>query len=273
MVTRSRVAKDDLERRIDCLDKSLFEVIPAQLIDWDSRALLGLHAAVASALGSFTYLEIGSFLGGSLQVLIRDARCARIISVDPRLAFVPDTRIPEWQYEANTTEHMMQWLRRIPGADTTKLISLEVPSRDIRKETLPMRPNFCFIDGEHTDEAALHDAEACLSAVDGEGVIAFHDYPLVQDGIREFLSKHWHDISTALALTGAVFAVEVGALGVLRSAVIERAVGSKWHSVAWSFGNRWHRSPSLLFAVWDAMPRLDALIFEGRRRLRLGLRG
>jgi hypothetical protein len=263
----SKETQDGLNRRIDSLDTSLFEEIPDQLIDWDRRALLGLHAAVASARGPFAYLEIGSYLGGSLQALIRDPRCTRIISVDPRLARVPDKRVPEWPYEEKTTEHMMQRLRRVPDADTSKLVALDIPSRDIRPDSLPARSNFCFIDGEHTDEAVLHDAVMCVSAVAGEGVIAFHDYQLVQPGIREFLSKHWHYISTAFVLNGAVFAVEVGNSRVLRSPVIERAVGSRWHSVAWSFGNRWRRSPNLLFAVWTAIPRLDALIFEGSHRL------
>ena len=172
----SRETKVGLNRRIDSLDTSLFEEIPDQLIDWDRRALLGLHAAVASARGPFAYLEIGSYLGGSLQVLIRDPRCTRIISVDPRLAHVPDERVPEWPYEENTTEHMMQRLRRVPDADTSKLVALDIPSRDIRPNSLPARPDFCFIDGEHTDDAVLRDAEVCMSAVAGEGVIAFHDY-------------------------------------------------------------------------------------------------
>lgn len=269
MVTRSTQATDDLHRRIDSLDTSLFEVLPAQLDSWDRRALLGLHAAVASAKRSFTYLEIGSYLGGSLQVLIRDPRCTRIISVDPRSALVPDKRVPQWAYEHNTTGHMLQRLRRVPGADMSKLVALEVYSRDVRPDRLPVRPNFCLIDGEHTDEAVLHDAGVCLAAVAGEGVIAFHDHQLVRRGIREFLSKHWQDITTALALTGAVFAVEVGDVGVLRSSIIERAVGSKWHSVAWSASNRWRRSPNVLLAVWTSMPHLDALIFEARRRIRL----
>lgn len=259
--------KDGLLKRIESLDATLFELIPDQLESWDRRALLGLHSAAASTLGSFTYLEIGSYLGGSLQVLIRDPRCARIISIDPRLSSVPDERGPEWEYEENTTEHMVQRLCRVPHADTSKLATLDMRSQDVQPDMLPARPDLCFIDGEHTDDAVLRDAEVCMSAVAGEGVIAFHDYQLVQHGIREFLSKRWHDISTALAFPGAVFVVEVGDSRVLCSPVIERALGSTWHSVAWSLGNRWRRSPNLLFAVWTAMPRLDALIFEGRHRL------
>jgi Methyltransferase domain len=263
---------NEIKQRIEALDTSLYEVIPHQLLDSDCRALLGLHVAVASVLGSFTYLEIGSYLGGSLQVLIRDPDCTRIISIDPRFSFVRDKRIPEWEYENNTTQHMMSRLRRIPGADTTKLVTLDVRSEDIRMESLPGSPDFCFIDGEHTDEAVFHDAELCMTATEGEGVIAFHDYSIVQPGIRSFLRAHWDDIASALAFTGAVFAVEVGDRGILRSAVIDRAVASTWHSAAWRAASRW-RSPHPLLAIWAAMPHLDALIFEGRRRLRLSRRG
>lgn len=260
---------DDVARGIDALDASLFEVIPHQLLDWDRQSLLGLHAAVASALGSFTYLEIGSYLGGSLQVLVRDARCARIISIDPRLALVPDKRVPEWEYEDNSTENMLRRLRRVPGADTGKLVTLDLRSDDVRPDSLPGRPQLCFIDGEHTDEAVLRDAELCMSATQGEGVIAFHDYPLVGPGIRAFLYKRWNEISSAIAFTGAVFAVEVGGRGILRCAVIDRAIDSTWHTLAWRVSARWRHSPRPLVGVWAAMPHVDAFIYEGRRRLRL----
>jgi Methyltransferase domain len=256
---------NDIQRRIESLDISLYEVIPAQLGIWDRRALLGLHAAVATSLESFSYLEIGSYLGGSLQVLVRDPSCARIISIDPRLSYVPDPRVPEWEYEDNTTEHMMSRLRRIPDADTSKLVVLDTRSEDVSSDALPGCPSFCFIDGEHTDEAVLRDAELCMAAIDDEGLIAFHDSSIVRRGICEFLTAHWGHVSTALAFTGEVFAVEIGDRKMLRSAVIQRAVGSTWHTVAFRLASRWGRSPCPLFATWAAIPHVDALIFEGRR--------
>jgi hypothetical protein len=257
----------ELSSRIEELDTSLFEALPDQLEDWDRRSLLGLHAAVAATWDGFAYLEIGSYLGGSLQVLIRDPRCQSIVSIDPRLGSVPDNRAPEWQYEDNSTEHMIRRLRAVPGAELTKLVTLERRSDEVTPGDLPDRPSFCFIDGEHTDEAVLRDAELCLSAMGGEGVVAFHDYSIVQAGIRAFLDRQWRDVSMALAFTGAVFAVEFGSRGALRLPVVERAIASTWHAAMWKTANRWRRSPHLLFAVWQLMPHADELIANCRRRL------
>jgi hypothetical protein len=257
----------ELASRIDMLDTSLFDALPDELTEWDRRALLGLHAAVAAKWLSFTYLEIGSYLGGSLQIMIRDPRCEAIVSVDPRFEVVPDKRVPYWSYEGNSTANMMQRLSTVDDAAMHKLHTLEVGSESVRQAELPVRPDFCFIDGEHTDEAVLRDAELCMSAIDGDGVIAFHDYPLVEPGIRSFLRAHWRDISMALAFTGLVFAVEVGNRGALRSEVVQSAISSRWHSVAWRTANVWRASPLPLFWVWQAMPRADALIALVRQRL------
>src|SRR5436305_1253487 len=78
-----------LARRIEALDEELFSPI-ASLTNWDRRTLLALHAAVAARCATFSYLEIGSYLGGSLQVVMRDPRCATVMSIDPRLSVVPD---------------------------------------------------------------------------------------------------------------------------------------------------------------------------------------
>jgi hypothetical protein len=73
-----------LDTRIDALDTELYSFVPIQATAGDARALLALEAAVGASNGSFSYLEIGSFRGGSLQVLIRDPRCACLMSIDAR---------------------------------------------------------------------------------------------------------------------------------------------------------------------------------------------
>ena len=73
-----------LPDRINEFDEDLFSTVEAQLMGWDKRSLLALHAAVAAARAPFAYLEIGSFRGGSLQVLIRDPRCVCVMSIDTR---------------------------------------------------------------------------------------------------------------------------------------------------------------------------------------------
>src|SRR4051795_12776182 len=100
----------ELAMRVDRLDDDLFSAIESQTTDRDRRSLLALHSAVASNRPSFSYLEVGSYLGGSLQALIRDRRCAHVMSVDTRTREAPDKRSRMWSYEDNSTTRMLERL-------------------------------------------------------------------------------------------------------------------------------------------------------------------
>jgi len=255
----------EIADRINALDGELFAQIDPPTA-WDRRSLLALHAAVAKHQSSFGYLEIGSFLGGSLQVLVRDPRCACAISIDPRTGVTPDDERGTCSYDDNTTERMVSALAGLPGAAMEKLVTFEASTDALSIASLPQPLDFCFIDGEHTNEAALRDARFCAEALAGRGVIAFHDYQIVGGAIRAFLRETWPDVSLAIAFTGRVFAIELGDAGVLTSPVIERAIASRWHSVAWRLMSR-PRSATPLLAAWSAMPRVDGAVFAIRQRL------
>src|SRR4051812_29146328 len=60
----------EIADRVAALDVTLFSEIPSQTDAWDRRALLALHQAAARGTSTFVYLEIGSYLGGSLQALV-----------------------------------------------------------------------------------------------------------------------------------------------------------------------------------------------------------
>ena len=245
-----------LADQIDALDEQLFSPILSGTSSWDRRALLALHSAVASAHGSFDYLEIGSYLGGSLQALMRDPRCRSIASIDLRPPVSLDKRGGSWQYEDNSTEHMRELLGQLHDADLGKLTTFEVDCTALSVAALPAKPQLCFVDGEHTDAAVLRDARFCARAIDGEGVIAFHDYRLLRPAIETFLREVWSDVVMAIAFAGDVFAVELGGGAVLRSPVVDRAIASRWHSVAWRCASRSPRARPFL-AVWSVMPTID----------------
>ena len=254
-----------LAARVDGLDCELFSAVESQTTEWDRRSLLALHSAVAAKRPAFSYLEIGSYLGGSLQVLMRDPRCAHVMSIDTRAGQAADKR-GVWTYEGNTTTRMRELLATVPGAYLGKLSTFEIGTDKLRIDDLPARPDYCFIDGEHTDEAALRDARFCARALpDSGGVVAFHDYSLVEPAIRAFLREAWRDVSRAVAFAGLMFALELGDTGILRSTSVDRAIASRWHSVAWRLAGRSRRSPLPLLALWSAMPVLDTAIFRVKR--------
>jgi len=255
-----------LQDRIEALDIGLFSFVEMQALDTDARALLALHTAVAAADTPFAYLEIGSFRGGSLQALVADPRCSRLMSIDPRTAETPDETRGAYTYEENTTALMLEHLSRVPGADMKKLATFETTTAAMSPAALPQRPDCCFIDGEHTNDAVLTDARFCAEALEGAGIIAFHDWGIVRSAIKAFVREHRRNISFALAINRprnptsgyGVFALELGEKGILRHPVLEHATGARSFR-AWVAANRPRRSALPLLLAWDAMIAIDSM--------------
>jgi hypothetical protein len=79
---------------------------------------------------------------------------------------------------------MLRLLTPVPDANLEKITTLEVGTDKLYLEDLPARPDYCFTDGEPTDEAAPRDARFCARALPARcGVIAFHDYQLLRPAI------------------------------------------------------------------------------------------
>jgi methyltransferase family protein len=260
-----------LNEQIDTFDLDLFSFVPIQARASDGRALLALHAAVAAARTPFAYLEIGSYRGGSLQVLIRDPRCSCLMSIDPRTAETPDETRGDYTYEENTTEGMLKLLSEVPGADLGKLATFETTTQELSPAALPERPDCCFVDGEHSHGAVLNDARFCAEAMGGTGIIAFHDWGIVESAIKTFVRERRRDISFALAInrTGdpraghGVFAIELGNRGILRHPAIKRATGARSYGF-WRAANRPRRSALPLLLAWDVMPAIDSTLARVR---------
>lgn len=266
---------EDLRPRVAALDTDLFSYVESQTLMPDRRALLALHAATAEVRGRFTYLEIGSYLGGSLQAVIRDQRCQRVISIDARSALTVDAR-GEADYGDNTTERMLAMLSAVPGADLGKLVTFDVGTDRLSPSELPAPPDLCFIDAEHTHDAVLRDARFCAQALNGRGVIAFHDYAILGPAISTFLREQWSEISCAIAFIpppnpdngGGIFAIELGDAGVLRHPAIDAALGPRWRRRIWKTVNSWPHSPLPLLLAWTLIPAVDAFSMHAGHGLR-----
>jgi hypothetical protein len=197
--------------RVAALDIHLFAHIKSQTSDSDRRSLLAVHDAIAARAGTFSYLEIGSYMGGTLQVVIADPRCTRVVSIDPRPQWPPDDRpgATRWEYPDNSTERMRELLQGVPGADLAKLETIEASTESIDAGQFA-RPDFCFIDGEHTYAAALRDARFCRTVMQGTGIIAFHDLSIIERAILDFLRETPRPHRGYELLGGEVFIVELG---------------------------------------------------------------
>jgi hypothetical protein len=197
------------EDRIASLDVSLFSAIPSQSSEGDRRSLLATQASVRTAVDRYVYLEIGSHLGGSIQPHLLDPKCIKIYSIDKRPSSQPDERGGLFDYPGNSTERMLSLLTAIDSTGVQKVECFDSDSRSTPTSRLKLRPNLCFIDGEHTPSAVVADFEFCLSVCAPGATIAFHDADIVFRGLRSAIAtlNELRRPFTAHRLSDAVYVI------------------------------------------------------------------
>lgn len=206
----------DFEHRVRALDPSLFAAIDSQSNDGDKRSWLALQRTVRSSSESYTYLEIGSHLGGSIQPHLLDPRCRRIYSIDNRPVVPPDDRGQEFRYEGNSTARMLSNLRALDPDQVSKVVCFESDARDVDVSRLSDRPDLFFIDGEHTRSAVLSDFDFCFRVSSPKAIICFHDdwiiYPALARILRNLRQQGTRFI--AFKLQGSTFAIALGSAAI-----------------------------------------------------------
>jgi len=200
--------KSAFDRRIEALDLSLFEGIPTQSSDGDRRSWLAVQRSVRRPSG-YTYLEIGSHLGGSVQQHLLDPSCWRIISIDKRPLEQPDDRGKVYKYPENSSARMLENLRKVAPSEHGKITCFDMDSRDVDPKAIPEPPDLCFIDGEHTHGAVLSDFEFCLGVCAPNAAICFHDDHVVFKALKTILSslRRRGIAFTARKLDGSTFGI------------------------------------------------------------------
>ncbi len=165
---------DEFERRIARLDQSLFDLVQTQSTARDKISWLTIQRTVRRTKPVYTYLEIGSYLGGSLQQYLQDPRCTTIYSIDDRTV--------DGRHRENSTEAMLDGLA-VVGDALHKLHCFDGDACDVSPTAISTAPDVCFIDGRHTDEAVANDFSFCLSVCAADAVIYFHDAGRTRSGI------------------------------------------------------------------------------------------
>ena len=200
----------NFESRIQALDTSLFDAIPSQTTEKCQKSLLALHRFVRLGPKRYSYLEIGSYLGGSIQPHLLDPLCDHIYSIDKRPTHQPDNRGKVYRYPANSTERMITRLRTIAPVD--KLICFDDDARNIDPRAVRHAPSMCLIDGEHTTEAVITDFKFSRSVCTSDAVICFHDAGVVAAAILAILRmlKRERAVFRYAKLGGSVYAISLG---------------------------------------------------------------
>ncbi|MEO6051733.1 MAG: class I SAM-dependent methyltransferase [Pyrinomonadaceae bacterium] len=201
----------NFEKAINELDLKLFERINSQSSDFDKRSLLACELAVRERVGEYCYLEIGSYLGGSIQPHLLDPKCRRIYSIDKRPLVQPDARGLDYVYQNNSTGRMLELLEKV-SENTEKLTTIDGDTRTNDPAGITDKIDLCFIDGEHTDEAVISDFKFCLRVLNDNGAIAFHDAQIAYGGISACLIylEENQIAFNAYVLPDIVFVIELG---------------------------------------------------------------
>ena len=94
--------------------------VSSQTSDADKLILLKIIKFVKKIKKNFNYIEIGSFLGGSLTPFLMETSCKSIVSIDKRNQKQDDERNEEWSYENINEKDMINGLKK-HGLNTSKL--------------------------------------------------------------------------------------------------------------------------------------------------------
>ncbi len=203
----------DFEQRLNDLDRTLFDAIPAQLDNADKVSLLAIQAAVRSLRDCYVYLEIGSHLGGSLQPHLLDRSCKYIYSIDKRPLRQADARGRAAHYPENSTSRMMDNLSRVDAVQSSKITCFDSDASSVEPAQLSGgSPSVCFVDGEHTDHAVQSDFDFCFRVMAQSGMVCFHDALIVFRGLNEIVSRLRRDgvVFKAYVLPLCIFVIEIG---------------------------------------------------------------
>jgi hypothetical protein len=169
--------------RIEALDTSVFAIQPGQYSDRTS--FLRVQRLLRALQPGYSYLEVGSDLGGSLLPHLLDPACRVAVSVDPRPESQPDERGSDFHYVGNSTARMLAELGKHANAEALgKLITLDTDAAGIDRTAITARPHLALIDAEHTNVAAFSDLLSVLPLVADDAMLTFHDANLVGDTIQ-----------------------------------------------------------------------------------------
>ena len=162
--------------------KKLKEFFPieSQTSDLDKIVLLQTLDLIRKKNSTYKYLEIGSFLGGSLTPALIDKKCKLVLSIDKRNQILDDERNENWSYK-NVSNNLM-----VKKINQYKISTLKLKTYDGDIKELKNKDSFdlIFIDGIHTDQNCFSDLINSLHFRKNNSVILFHDTSVIFKAIK-----------------------------------------------------------------------------------------
>lgn len=220
----------EFEKKLENLDIKLFEKIHSQTSNDDKRSILACQKAVRKLMGEYTFLEIGSYRGGSLQPFVLDDKCKKIISIDKRPKVSPDERGIDVVYTENTTEKMLGLLKEVFPGGVSKIRTIDGDVSEIDLKEVTEKPELCFIDGEHTDEATYRDFQFCHKVMANDGAVLFHDTMIIYNAVSRIIEElEKKNIKfRAYNLPSVMFVIEIGDFPLYKSEAISEMLSNNY---------------------------------------------
>lgn len=205
-------------------DLAIFK-IPSETLDGDKKSLLSLQNIVRRNVRNYTYLEIGSFMGGTFLPHLADPECRLVYSIDKRPASQLDERGRTFDYVHSSTRQMLATLEQIlPLSAMLKLQTFDVDASELSADQIALACDFIFIDAEHTNRAVFSDFLNVYRFVKENSVIAFHDANFVFDALSniETLLAYQKVKHKAFVIPDSVFVLLLGDFVNLAENVLSR---------------------------------------------------
>ena len=146
----------------------------------DKATLLQARNIVHNA-GTYTYCEVGSYLGGSLTPFLRDECCQFVLSIDEREREMPDVSGKILDYSGVTHQKMLKSLAE-KGFDIEKIETFDGSINQYNDDKTKF--DIMFIDGEHTDFACFRDFIHGRKFLKENCIVLFHDSHLIYNALR-----------------------------------------------------------------------------------------
>jgi hypothetical protein len=199
--------------------------IPSQTGDGDKKSLLSLQNIVRTHVRRYTYLEVGSFMGGTLLPHLADPECRLVYSIDKRPALQLDERGRTYDYVQSSTQEMLATLEQhLPLSAILKLQTFDLDASELTADHIALACDLIFIDAEHTNTAVFRDFVNVHGFAKENSVIAFHDAQYVFDALTnvETLLVYQKVKHQTFVIPDSVFVVLLGNFIALAGNVLSR---------------------------------------------------
>jgi hypothetical protein len=223
-IMQSKTILEEAPSLIEQGDLAIFK-IPSQTADGDKRSLLCLQNIVRTHARNYTYLEVGSYLGGTLLPHLADPECRLVYSVDKRPESQLDERGTTFDYVQSNTGKMLATLEQhLPLSILLKLQTFDLDASELTPDHITHACDLIFIDAEHTNKAVFKDFLNVWRFAKESSVVALHDAQYVFDALSNIdaLLAHQKVKHRSFVIPDSVFVVLLGDFVDLASSVLSR---------------------------------------------------